>query len=65
MKCTNADCNSTATKIVAWEMTGRARAVFVAPYCDTHAEEVQRIQGGKFACGPALSDEAREIEGIR
>jgi hypothetical protein len=63
LECTNSVCDSAATKIIAWDMSGPA--VFVAPYCDDHAEEVEVEQGGAPACGPALSDDAQQIEGRR
>lgn len=63
MTCTNSTCDAHATQILAWKMTGDA--VYVAPYCDDHGAEVRSEQGAVFACGPALSDDARMIEGWR
>lgn len=63
MICNNADCEDTATRIMALPLTF-GRAVLVAPYCDTHTIEVEE-QGAVPACGPALSADAAEIEGIR
>lgn len=63
MICTDSTCAEDATRILAWPMAGPA--MFVAPYCDEHAAKVQAEQGAVFACGPALCEEAREIEGIR
>lgn len=65
MKCTTQACRRKARKIVAWEGRGGPRAIFVAPYCAEHAADIEVDLGGRPAAGPALSDEAREIEGIR
>jgi hypothetical protein len=62
-RCTNSTCEAEARKVIAFQMTGPC--MFVAAYCDSHAEEVRSEQGGTFACGPALSDEARKIDGVR
>ena len=64
VECTNSMCEETATKVMTWPMSGGTCA-FVAPYCDTHAEEIRRGPGGAFACGPALSEDIRSIEGVR
>lgn len=63
LECTNSTCDADATGILACLMVGPA--MYVAPYCDEHAAEIQAVQGGLFACGPALSDVARLIEGRR
>lgn len=66
MRCTYSECETQATKIMAWSMgDGHKPCVFVAPYCDDHADEVEAYQGAVFACGPALSGDASKIEGIR
>lgn len=49
---------------MAYEAQG-VRCMFVAPYCLEHAEKVEREQHGVPAAGPALSDEAVKIEGVR
>lgn len=64
MNCTTTKCEKTATRIMAWPMLA-GKALFVAPYCDTHAEDVAKSQGAIPATGPALSKDAREIDGIR
>jgi hypothetical protein len=64
MKCNNSDCEKDATGIMAWP-TFDGRCLFVAPFCSKHRMEVIAHMGGLPAAGPALSDEAKEIEGIR
>jgi hypothetical protein len=39
--------------------------MFVAPYCPEHAADIEVDHGGTPAAGPALSEEAVAIEGIR
>lgn len=69
MICTHLMCGETATRIMAMPLNAETRkiigeAVYVSPYCDEHADEVKTL-GGFPASGPALSDQAREIEGVR
>lgn len=64
IKCTNSTCDDYATKVMAW-MMGSGDCAFVAPYCDKHANEVAKEQGALSACGPALSEDAQMIDGIR
>lgn len=63
MKCNNASCTSSATRIMGLPTLSQT-AVFVAPYCDRHTQEVKEM-GAVPVSGPALSASAREIEGIR
>jgi hypothetical protein len=65
LKCTTQGCRKKARKIVAWQGRGGSRAMFVAPYCANHGADVEVDLGGVPAAGPALSAEAKEIEGIR
>lgn len=65
MQCTTQGCREKARRIVAWKGRGGPRAIFVAPYCENHAADIEVDMGGCPAAGPALSDSAREIEGIR
>lgn len=69
MNCTslqsnNDPCKRSAKHIIAWPMLS-GRAMFVAPYCTDHAADIEVDYGGVPACGPALSEEAQSIEGIR
>lgn len=69
MNCTtnlpnNDPCPHEAKHIIAWPML-LGRSMFVAPYCDDHAADIEFDHGGVPAAGPALCDEARKIEGIR
>jgi hypothetical protein len=63
MKCYHPWCDEDATRIMAWP-TCQGRCLHVAPFCDNHKEGVEKM-GGLPAVGPALSDEAQEIDGIR
>jgi hypothetical protein len=63
VECTNAICDAPATRIMAMAL-GSVPCHFIAPYCDAHAQAVAG-EGGLPAAGPALSEAAREIEGIR
>jgi len=62
LNCQNSTCAKAATRIMAVPQSTIA-AVYVAPYCDEHTEEVIGF-GGLPASGPVLIDAAREIEGI-
>lgn len=67
MDCTsllsnNDPCPHQANHVIAVPMLS-GRAVFVAPYCDEHADQ-QREYGGVAACGPALSEEVQPFEGL-
>lgn len=64
LPCTNSECPEKASRVMAWSMLS-GRSMFIAPYCDNHAAEVETEQGGVPASGPALSDAAAKIEGIR
>lgn len=64
VECTNSICHAEATKVMAYEGLG-VRCMFVAPYCDEHAEDVARHSGAIPAAGPALSEDVRGIEGVR
>lgn len=68
MDCTsllsnNDPCNKAATHIMGWPMLS-GRAIFVAPYCNDHAADIEINQGGVPASGPALAEDAQSIEGI-
>lgn len=68
MECTTATCSAEATRVLAWPLLYSFSAnhcIYVAPYCDEHAADVARGQGGVPAAGPTLSSEAEKIEGIR
>ena len=62
--CTNAICDRPATRIMAMTPSPQVQCHYVAPYCDEHAESV-RAEGGLPASGPALSEAAEKIGGIR
>lgn len=61
MECNYSGCEEEATQILAMDLLG-GRSVLVAPYCDKHPDPEM---GARPAAGPALSEEARKIEGIR
>jgi len=69
VECTNSSCSEEATKVLAWEMGASLSSirscVYVAPYCDHHADELGRREGAAFACGPALSEDVQPISGVR
>lgn len=60
----NEACGRRATRVMAIPPNGAVPCHFVAPYCDDHAEEVAEM-GGLPVSGPALSEQAQKIEGIR
>jgi hypothetical protein len=63
MQCTYAGCEDDATRIMA--MPPRSvPCYYVAPYCAEHADGV-KAEGGLPVAGPALSEAAAKIEGIR
>lgn len=64
LTCQNSTCEAEATTVMALPSKIVAPSVYVSPYCSEHAAEVKGM-GGFFAAGPALSEPAREIEGIR
>lgn len=64
LECTTNGCEERAARIIAW-LALEGKATFVAPYCSEHAADIEVDMGGLPASGPALSDEARKIEGIR
>lgn len=65
MECTNAVCSKTATRVMAVPHHGGSwSCVYVSPYCDEHTSEVESF-GAVPAAGPALSEQARKIDGIR
>jgi hypothetical protein len=63
VKCTTHGCDQDATRVFAWSM--RIPAVFVAPYCDKHAADVETHHNGLPAAGPAISSDCESIAGIR
>lgn len=63
LECTNSTCDETATRVMAMP-PDTVRCLYAAPYCDEHAEEVAGM-GGLPVSGPALSEAAAEIGGIR
>lgn len=62
--CTTVGCKSDAERVLALKLA-IASCVFVAPYCVAHGDALVQEGRGVFAAGPALSDEAAQIEGIR
>lgn len=63
LECTNSTCTEDATRIMGLP-PGAVRCLYAAPYCDEHTQEVVEM-GGLPVSGPALSDEAASISGIR
>lgn len=63
LKCTNSGCGEDATRVMAMPPVNTA-CHFAAPYCDQHAAEVKEM-GGLPVSGPALSEQAQKIGGVR
>lgn len=64
LRCTTSNCDSEAERIIALRMAV-VDSVFVAPYCVAHGDAIIREGRGLFAAGPALSEDAAKIEGVR
>jgi hypothetical protein len=63
VKCNYTGCEKAATRVMAMPPR-HVRCIHVAPFCTKHAEGIEK-EGGLPAAGPALSEDVRDIEGIR
>ncbi len=64
LPCTTIGCERQAERIVALKTTSTF-CRFVAPYCEEHGVALVEQGYGDYAAGPALSEEASKIEGLR